>query len=71
MKPEGRLRKNEIGRWEAVIGEHWVELTSGSVCEVKIGDHWIRTSIESSDGEYYPTTDGIRLYEGMKVRGGL
>lgn len=72
---EGKLHKNEIGRWEIVTEDGRVELSSGSVCEVKIGEVWHRTRIESRStphapftAEYYAVLPGIRLYEGMPAR---
>lgn len=74
----GKLRKNDIGRWEIVneSGQR-IELTSGDVCEVQIGEVWHRTRIESQatntppfTAQYYAVLPGIRLYEGMPARYG-
>lgn len=67
---EGRLIKNQSDRWEIVYDDRDFgdQLTSGSVCEVRIGDQWIRTRIECADGGYYPVVSGIKLYKGMPTR---
>lgn len=71
----GELHKNDIGRWEIVCEDGRVELSSGNVCEVKIGETWHRTRIESRSSpyppftaEYYAVLPGVRLYEGMPAR---
>lgn len=73
---EGKLRKNEIGRWEVVDESgNRLELTSGDVVEVKVADHWIRTRIESMSSdkppftaEYYAVVPGVKLYSGQPAR---
>lgn len=68
---QGELQKNDNHRWEiAIRGEEYpLELSCGSVIEVKIDGHWIRTSIEhGSDCGYYATKRGIRLCHGLIAR---
>ena len=55
---EGKLAKNEIGRYEIVSeGRSPYELRSGNVFEVKVSGHWVETSMEFSKGYggYYAT----------------
>ena len=60
---------NILNRWEISYDEDQsIELTSGSVCEVKVGGHWIYTGIESSNGEYYATARGVQLVNGLPAR---
>ncbi len=69
-KLEGKLTINESGQWEIWDDRtlNYIPLTSGSLCEVKIGGHWIATRIEYSDGVYYAVAPGIKLYRGMPAR---
>lgn len=69
MFVQGKLRRNDIGRWEFQDEEsdEIFQLTSGSVCEVRIGKEWIRTTIEHYK-DYYATTKGVELCEGLEAR---
>lgn len=63
------MKKNENHRWEiAVRGEWPLELSCGSVIELKIGGHWIRTSVEHGSNGYYATTRGVQLCAGLIAR---
>ena len=69
----GTLHKNDNGRWAiayccAQDQYQQVELTSGSVIELRIADHWIETSIEYNGEDYYATTPGIALAFGQAAR---
>lgn len=73
---QGKLKKNDIGRWEIVneLGDR-EELASGEVCELEIAGHWIKTRIESRssshapyEAEYYACVPGVNLYQGMLAR---
>jgi hypothetical protein len=66
----GHLLKNGSDRWTIVATDgHDVELSCGSVIEVRIGGSWIRTSIEHSSRDgYYATTKGIRLCDELPAR---
>lgn len=66
---QGTLRKNATGRWEIVDDEgKRVELTSGDVCEVKVGENWIQTRIESSSDGYYAIVAGLQLFAGQAAK---
>lgn len=67
---EGRLIINDAGRWEIYVDtkRFGYQLTSGSVCEVKVAGHWIQTGIESGPDGYYATTLGIKFYIGQPAR---
>lgn len=66
---QGTLKRNEIGRWEIVDSEgKRIELSSGSVVDVKIDDHWVQTRIEHNGKDYYPMVMGVSLYSGMPAR---
>lgn len=68
-KETGHLKKNHTGRWEIVQPNgRSVELTSGDICEIRIGVVWTQTRIESADGVYYCTTHGIQLQVGLSAR---
>lgn len=71
---EGKLKKNECGRWvifcELGVEAYESSLTSGSVCEINVAGHWIRTRIEHNGKEYYATVPGVKLYTGMPARFG-
>lgn len=64
----GKLRKNEIGRWE--IRDH--EFSSGSCLEIKLGGRWINGVIEHNGEDYYFYTQAegipIKLYNNMDAR---
>ncbi|MBX3033554.1 MAG: DUF5348 domain-containing protein [Bdellovibrionaceae bacterium] len=65
---EGKLRRNDIGRWEFLD----IELTSGSLVEICIEGHWICGAIEHwQDGYYwFSRRDGVTviLHSGIKAR---
>jgi hypothetical protein len=51
MEISGKLRKNDVDKWEIVDDEgRTCVLSSGSVCEVQIAGHWIRTRLEYCHG---------------------
>lgn len=65
---QGRLRLNNVGRWEIV--DSWnrplAELTSGDVVFVWVGDRWRLTRIEfAHDERRYVSVDGYRLADGV------
>lgn len=70
----GKLHKNPAGRWEIREGEESTELSCGIVIELAIAGTWIRTCIEygriyrDSQPNYYSTTKGTELVEGLKAR---
>lgn len=64
----GKLFKNQNDRWEIKNDETRYELTSGDVCEIKVGDHWIKTRIEHNGKYYYSTVPGTKLYSGQEAR---
>ena len=64
----GKIIRNEWGRW----GFTDVELTSGSIVEIKIDDYWLRGVIEYWTDDYYwfSQRDGIPviLRSGIQAR---
>jgi hypothetical protein len=49
MNREGGLVMNDCGRWE--FDE--IELTSGSLVEIRIDGTWLLGVIEATNGKYY------------------
>lgn len=65
------LKNNNTERWHIIIDENQpdhIELTSGSVIEVKIGKHWVATRIEFGSKNYYATTQGVLLCNNLPAR---
>lgn len=67
---EGKLKKNDIGRWEVVFSDNDAhELTSGDTVELpKLPGKWARFRIECEDGEYYAVGFGRKLRDGLPAR---
>jgi hypothetical protein len=65
----GKLRKNEIGRWEICdsSGTPLFELTCGDVFEIETPDGMRKTQMEATKGIYY-TVEGFPLFEGLKAQ---
>jgi hypothetical protein len=67
----GKLRKNDLGKWEIADDEGRVcVLSSGAVVEVQVDGHWIRTRIEYDHGtrDYYALERGVRLCHDLPAR---
>ena len=68
---QGKLDKNELGRWEIVddLGTVLFEVTSGDVIEVYSfhRQDWIKTRIEHN-GRDYVAMVGVGLYIGQLAR---
>lgn len=70
---EGQLFRNDINeRWNVVFAvkpePDYDVMTSGSFLEVKIGKKWIPTTIEHNGKDYYATTQGLALSNGLRAR---
>lgn len=68
---EGKLEFNQADkRWEIISpdGQRITQLSSGSVCEIKVADHWIRIRIEHGPKGYYATVAGVELFAGQPAR---
>ncbi len=73
MKREGYLRLTPGKVWEVIWYEDEddtgaYDLHSGDCVELCIGGVWIPTVIEHDGKEYYSTTGGTILINGLKVR---
>lgn len=66
----GKLRKNDIGRWEIVFEDaSRYELTSGDVDEFYVVKTWCSARVEHNGKDYYPFgLHGVHLYAGMPAR---
>ena len=60
----GKLRVNEIGRWEIVGDNNSIELSSGSVFEMNINGAWKEVQLESKNGKYFCffRNNGVSIY---------